>query len=200
MVLGAQVDQEVPVLSKVHAFSAAEEVLADFLLRALTGKEVSHAVNGHVAMALLEIRLANLEWRDGLPSALRGGLSARQIQLACQQLRGEVDLRIAGCAAARACRISRGHFSRAFKVSMGMTPRRFHIEQRVLRAQQLLEERELPIADIAIECGFSDQSHFTNTFSRLRRQTPAAWRRQATAKNLQEQAGRVDGFTALEST
>jgi AraC family transcriptional regulator len=37
---------------------------------------------------------------------------------------------------------------------------------------------KLPLADIAVACGFADQSHLTRVFSKTFRISPAAWRRQ----------------------
>ena len=44
-------------------------------------------------------------------------------------------------------------------------------------ARQLLETSSMLVADIATACGFYDQSHFIRTFKRIRRQTPAQYRR-----------------------
>jgi len=47
---------------------------------------------------------------------------------------------------------------------------------RITRACELLKERDLPLADVALECGFCDQSHFTRSFSRLLKCTPGQYR------------------------
>jgi AraC family transcriptional regulator len=47
---------------------------------------------------------------------------------------------------------------------------------RVRHASRLLLEREIPLVEIACECGFSDQSHFTRIFKRLTGRTPGAFR------------------------
>jgi AraC family transcriptional regulator len=36
----------------------------------------------------------------------------------------------------------------------------------------------LPLAEIALDCGFSEQSHFTRTFTRMVGTSPGEWRRQ----------------------
>lgn len=78
---------------------------------------------------------------------------------------------------AEACDLSAGHFARAFKQSMGRTPHRWLIEQRVARARLLLADTAMDLAAIALETGFSDQSHFTRVFSAHAGVTPGAWRR-----------------------
>jgi AraC family transcriptional regulator len=75
-----------------------------------------------------------------------------------------------------ACR-SASQLTRVFASEVGMPPHRFHIQARVKRAQWLLAETTLPIAEIALECGFSHQEHLTRTFQRDLQTTPAAYRR-----------------------
>jgi AraC-like DNA-binding protein len=43
----------------------------------------------------------------------------------------------------------------------------------------LLQTTELSLADIALACGFAEQSHFTRVFTRLVGMPPGAWRRAA---------------------
>jgi len=78
---------------------------------------------------------------------------------------------------ATACKLSRSYFIRAFKSATGETPHRWLIQQRVQKAKDLLLGY-LPIAEIALECGFSDQSHLTRVFSALIGMPPGAWRRE----------------------
>jgi len=51
-----------------------------------------------------------------------------------------------------------------------------HLEQRVEQAKQLLDVSELLIADVALQCGFSRQSHFGQWFRKLSGMTPKAYR------------------------
>ena len=64
------------------------------------------------------------------------------------------------------------NFSRFFKRSPGEHLRR----SRVARAAALLLETNLPLVEIALSCGFADQSHFTNVFKRYKGLSPAAYR------------------------
>jgi AraC family transcriptional regulator len=74
--------------------------------------------------------------------------------------------------------ISPAHFARLFKEVVGDTPHQFVMDYRVERAKVLLADRTRPLADIAIGCGFSDQSHFNRVFKRLTGKTPREWREQ----------------------
>lgn len=78
---------------------------------------------------------------------------------------------------ARACHLSHRHFVTAFANTVGDTPYRWRLRYRILHAKRMLARPENGLAQIALECGFSDQSHFTNTFTRFVGLSPGQWRR-----------------------
>jgi AraC family transcriptional regulator len=72
------------------------------------------------------------------------------------------------------------NFSRFFKRSPGEHLRR----SRIATATELLLETDLALAEIALACGFADQSHFTHLFKRQKGLSPAAYRAKAKASRL----------------
>jgi AraC family transcriptional regulator len=76
------------------------------------------------------------------------------------------------------CGMSRSHFIRAFRQITGMPPHRWLTMQRLKRAKGLLRGTKMPITEIALTCGFADQSHLTRVFSKVFAISPGAWRRQ----------------------
>jgi AraC family transcriptional regulator len=64
-----------------------------------------------------------------------------------------------------------------FRQSVGMTPHRYVIQRRVEKARELLEKSKLSLLEIGGQCGFQDQSQFTNTFRRYCGVTPGQYRR-----------------------
>ena len=78
---------------------------------------------------------------------------------------------------ARACDLSKRHFTRAFRQSTRMAPYQWLQYRRMEKAKQLLKTSFASLSVIALDCGFADQSHFTRTFSRLVGVTPGIWRR-----------------------
>src|SRR5690606_36042936 len=72
---------------------------------------------------------------------------------------------------------SPSHLARMFRSEIGMPPHRYLIILRINKAQRLLAKSSMPIAVIAIECGFSHQEHLTRLFRRHLGTTPAAYRR-----------------------
>jgi AraC family transcriptional regulator len=68
------------------------------------------------------------------------------------------------------------HFSRSFKAAAGVGPQRYVIQRRLERAKTLLRRTNQPLAWIAQEAGFADQSHLTAIFRRETGVTPGRFR------------------------
>jgi AraC family transcriptional regulator len=68
------------------------------------------------------------------------------------------------------------HFARLFRRSTGESPHQFVMRKRLEAARRLLKETDTPIAQIASQIGFPQQSHFTHTFKRYTGTTPLNYR------------------------
>ncbi len=77
---------------------------------------------------------------------------------------------------ARRAQMSRRNFDRRFRELTGTTPAAWLTHQRVLRAQQLLESTQLPVEQVARQCGFSSGAALRPHFRRLVGTVPAAYR------------------------
>jgi AraC family transcriptional regulator len=110
-------------------------------------------------------------------TARQGGLSARQQRRATEYLANHFSDAVSLADLAKACGLSCGHLARAFRHTTGLTPHRWLQRYRVARAKEMLQSSNSAIADIAVRCGFADQSHFTRVFKALEGTSPAAWRR-----------------------
>lgn len=73
--------------------------------------------------------------------------------------------------------LSKGHFSRAFRASTGLSPRQWIIQKRIKLAIGKLAHTSDSLAEISANCGFAEQSHFTRTFTQATGTSPGAWRR-----------------------
>ncbi|HZC85637.1 MAG TPA: helix-turn-helix domain-containing protein [Steroidobacteraceae bacterium] len=72
--------------------------------------------------------------------------------------------------------VSRFHFHRQFRKSVGVTPREYVLRARIERAKGLLTESDLTVGEVSGAVGFADQSHFSNIFRRLTAMTPRSFR------------------------
>jgi AraC family transcriptional regulator len=106
----------------------------------------------------------------------RGGLPPRALRRVREYVMAHLEESISVQALAAIVGLSRFHFARAFKQSEGVTPHRFLLQCRVRRAQELLAGTELPLAQIALAAGFSDQSHCSRRFRELVGVTPTKYR------------------------
>ena len=68
-------------------------------------------------------------------------------------------------------------FSAAFVKAHGLPPHRYVVERRIQRAKRLLRESDLPVAAIAVQTGFSSQSHLASVFKRTVGLTPGEYQR-----------------------
>jgi AraC family transcriptional regulator len=107
----------------------------------------------------------------------QGGLAPWQRRRATEMIRERLhgDIRLSDMA--REVGLSVSHFTRAFRKSFGLSPYRWLVERRIERAKALLLSSGLPIADIAVRSGFSDQTSFTRAFTRIAGDSPGQWRR-----------------------
>jgi AraC-like DNA-binding protein len=152
------------VLPELEDGRASESLLFD---------HVSRALATHVAEAYGGLRR--------IRHIARGGLAAWQERRAKELLAANLDGAIALAEIARECRLSVSHFSRAFRRSLGVAPHCWLMNRRVELAKDLLRGREISLSEVALRCGFADQSHFTRVFTRRAGVSPGAWRRGAAA-------------------
>ena len=114
---------------------------------------------------------------EGIPAERRSGLTGWQERRAKQYLTEHASDDAPIAAAAEACKLSYSYFIKAFKTTTGQTPHRWLNGYRIELAKELLLGPQ-SIADIALICGFADQSHLTRVFVRLAGTPPGSWRRQ----------------------
>ncbi|MGD0192561.1 MAG: AraC family transcriptional regulator [Rhizomicrobium sp.] len=131
----------------------------------------------HIAFAI-HARLAS-QYGIWSSKSLVGGasLNARQERAVKEILTANLSQQPPIAKVAQACGLSVSKLIRAFRNTTGMPPHRWLRSYRVERAKDLLLNSGLALGQIAYDCGFSDQSHFTRVFSTIVGATPGAWRR-----------------------
>ncbi|MEZ2224084.1 helix-turn-helix domain-containing protein [Rhizobium sp. RCC_161_2] len=128
---------------------------------------IGRAFNAHIAERYGRAPMAR--------SAVIGGLTPWQLRRARDTINARLDRDVSLAQLASNCGLSTSHFARAFARSTGIPPHRWLMQRRVDRAKELMR-KGTPLAEIALMCGFSDQSHLTRVFSQSVGLTPGRWR------------------------
>ncbi|WP_164886675.1 AraC family transcriptional regulator [Piscinibacter defluvii] len=130
------------------------------------------ALVGDSLIAALVAHLAGV--RDTTPRASAARASRRAIDLIEARFAEPIPLEQLAAAAGLGPR----QFTRAFRHATGRSPHQYLIQRRVEHAQLLIRQG-LPLAEVAVQCGFADQSQLTRAFAQKVGTTPGQFRRTA---------------------
>ena len=106
----------------------------------------------------------------------RGGLPPRALRRVREHVETHLEETISLVTLAEIAGLSMYHFARACKQSEGVTPHEYIVQRRVRHGLELLAGTELPLSEIALASGFSDQSHFARRFREHVGVTPSSYR------------------------
>ncbi len=104
------------------------------------------------------------------------GLSKYLLQRALDYIEANLSNDVSLQAIADEIGMSRYYFCRLFKQSMGVTPHAYLTQQRLERSKELLNQHQLPISEISLECGFANPSHFARCFRKYVGLSPKQFR------------------------
>jgi AraC family transcriptional regulator len=124
-------------------------------------------------------------------------LPPRKVRMAIEYIQERLAQDLALKDIAAAVNSSPFHFARLFKRATGLSPHQYVIRQRVERARQLLLRDCAPLASIAEQVGFYDQSHLTLHFKRVCGLTPKAFAEQALHRQVLKPAGGPTGSARI---
>ncbi len=105
-----------------------------------------------------------------------GGLAPWQIRRVLHHIADNLATPTRVADLARIARLSVSRFAHAFRTTFDASPAALIRSQRVQRACDMVLANELPLAEIALACGFSDQAHMCRLFRRAHDLPPGRWR------------------------
>lgn len=168
-------------LSLVERFGFQDPLLAQIgfaLWRELEQRAPAGKVYAQTAAQMLAIHLLRHYTTKGAAiKEPKGRLTDQQMRHAVDFVQAHLDQDLSLETLAEQTGFSPYHFARLFRQTTGTSPHQFVLRQRVERAQLLLKEREVSLAQVATACGFADQSHLTQVFKRHVGLTPRAYQR-----------------------
>jgi AraC family transcriptional regulator len=129
------------------------------------------------ALQALTVRLLRRHGAAGPGPEAAGQLSRDRFRRVERYVRAHLGTDLSLADLAETVGLSKYYFSRRFKQRTGQSPYQFVIYERVRAARRRLRETTQPIAQIALETGFSSQSHLTRTFKQHVGAPPGRYRR-----------------------
>lgn len=106
----------------------------------------------------------------------------RFIPKAVEYIRENYSRRLTLEEMARVAGYSPNYFHHVFTSVMGKTPQQYLLEERIRHAKLLLTQSEKTISEIAYECGFASQSHFSVRFKEVTYSTPGEYRQRRSGR------------------
>ena len=111
-----------------------------------------------------------------LTTAVKGGLSPKVAALVCDYMQANFHRQVYLAELADLAQLSEYHFCRMFKQSMAQTPQAYLLAVRIEQVKLRLVETLTGMADIALQCGFANQSHMGRYFKKLVGISPRQYR------------------------
>jgi AraC-like DNA-binding protein len=129
------------------------------------------------AAGRLAALLASRPPQDPRATPARGGLAPWQKRKVQNHIEGELEGPLFIEDLAKLVSLSSSYFCRSFKKSFGEPPHTYIVKMRVGQARTLMLTTSEGLSQIALACGFTDQSHLCRCFRQVTGTTPGAWRR-----------------------
>jgi AraC-like DNA-binding protein len=154
---------------------AGEKPGKEIVMRALVEQVLVHILRSHSTPRLSE----ELELS-------RVGLVDRRIRRSVELMHTQLDQDLTLKALSAASYLSPFHFARLFKKLTGASPHNYLAGIRAARAQLLLADTDLSVAEIGARVGYLSGSHFTKAFRLATGTTPREFRKGLVSDNSVE--------------
>jgi AraC family transcriptional regulator len=172
---------QVELLPRVAAVDPLLEQLALALKRALEDGSRERLYLECLALCIgRQLLRAHSSLAPSAPSRVRG-LAPWRLRRVVDRLHARFEHGVTVEELAELAGLSPSHFAHAFKAATGEAPHRYHRRLRVEHAKAMLAADDLPLAEVALACGFASQSHFTTTFRDHVGVPPGRWREERRA-------------------
>jgi AraC family transcriptional regulator len=116
---------------------------------------------------------SSIRWR--LPT-VSGGLAPVTLRRVCDYIEQALATPLTLAELASEANLSEFHFARMFRQSMKLAPHQYVMQRRMARAEALVRHASMSLTEVALSCGFSSASHFSNRFKASLGMTPSQLR------------------------
>jgi AraC-like DNA-binding protein len=149
--------------------------LINKLIRICTGSDTGKNIFADLSLKELLIRI--LQSQNLRQHALEAGSESNNSRLhyVLQYIHDHLTERIPVDTLSKKAYLSRNIFFKWFKEQFGITPLEYINRERIRMARQLLADEKNTIAQVSLQCGFSDVNYFVRTFKRSEGLTPGVY-------------------------
>lgn len=155
-----------PLIQQI-VFALKADVYSDYPIGCIYGESLSATLAVHL-LKYYSTKKPNIKKYED-------GLSLAKAQKAIDYIQTHLEHNIRIVDIAEELEMSLYYFINLFKQSMGITPYQYILQQRVEQAKLLLKHQKMTLVEIALACGFANQSHFTKVFRQVTGITPKVY-------------------------
>lgn len=169
-----------PRMLQLPELTFTSDAATEALFRHCMASSDWHSVHDHLAMeqvtnTILVSMLQNMGITKRV-SSVKGGLAPNVTMLVCDYMQANFKRQIYLSELAALAQLSEYHFCRMFKQSLAQTPQAYLLAIRIEQVKGLLRTGKGSIADIALQCGFANQSHMGRYFKKMVGISPRQYR------------------------
>lgn len=157
---------------------------AGAVLRLLSNATAVLGDDAEAALECIKRAAAILQTTSRAMEGRQSGLVVWQTERVKRHVKNNIHRKIPIAELANLAKLSCGHFTHTFKVSIGTSPSAYIASCRVSRAMQLLKCTSMSLSEIALDCGFCDQAHMSRRFSRAVGVSPNLWRKSCASNDF----------------
>lgn len=127
-------------------------------------------------------RLVSLYCRSSAPSGMPPGIVLGKIHLrrVIDYIEDNISRPLFLSELSGIAGLGRVHFHAQFRAATGYSPHAYILHRRIARAQQMLTSPDATVVGVALDLGFSSQTHFTDAFRKVTGVAPGRWRQEST--------------------
>ena len=169
-----------PRMLQLPELTFTDDAATEALFRHCMASSDWKSVNGHLAMeqvtnTILVSMIQNMNITK-LKVPVKGGLSPKVAILVCDYMQANFHRQIYLAELATLAQLSEYHFCRMFKQSLAQTPQAYLLTIRIEQVKCRISNKQATMADIALQCGFANQSHMGRYFKKLVGISPRQYR------------------------
>ncbi|MFT7682109.1 MAG: AraC family transcriptional regulator [Moritella dasanensis] len=169
-----------PRMLQLPELTFTNDAATEALFRHCMATSDWHSGHEHLAMeqvtnTILVSMLQNMGITK-LTSPVKGGLAPKIAALVCDYMQANFHRQVYLAELAELAQLSEYHFCRMFKQSMAQTPQAYLLAIRIEQVKLRVSKGQASMAEIALECGFANQSHMGRYFKKLVGISPRQYR------------------------